>query len=230
MLIEYDNVSIYQKEHLVIQNIHFHADCGEFIYLTGKVGSGKSSILRTIYADLPIEDGSANILGVDLKRLKRKDIPSLRKQMGIIFQEFQLLTDRTVEKNLAFVLKATGWKKKDLMLQRISEVLDIVGMSDATDKYPHELSGGERQRISIARAILNNPRIIIADEPTGHLDKENSTAIVRLLHDICEKGATVVMSTHNTEFLQQFPGIVYHIKDGVLSEETLNREISEQAL
>lgn len=218
MLIEYQDVNVRHKDRLVIEKANLHVDNGEFIYLIGRVGSGKSSLLGTIYADLPIREGKATVLGYDMTKIKPKQVPYLRRQLGIVFQDFQLLVDSTVEKNLEFVLRATGWKKKDEIRARITEVLQLVEMSDAADKYPHELSGGEQQRVVIARAILNRPKVILADEPTGNLDKETGRKIVTLLHRICEKGTAVIMSTHNLDFLHQFPGIVYRCEGGKLNE------------
>ncbi len=223
MLIDYQNVSIYQADKCVLQNINFHIDEGEFAYLIGKVGSGKSSLLKTLYCELDLVEGEtekAEILGRDLKTIRRKEIPALRKELGIIFQDFQLLHDRTVRKNFEFVLKATGWKNKKDREKRIEEVLNEVGMIDKIDKMPHELSGGEQQRVAIARAILNNPKIIIADEPTGNLDPETASNIVRLLKDITKQGTAVVMTTHNIPMLDKFPGIVYRCKEGVLYDVT----------
>ena len=223
MLIDYQNVSIYQAEKCVLQNVNFHVDEGEFAYLIGKVGSGKSSLLKTLYCELDLVEGEtdkAEILGRDLKTIRRKDIPALRKEMGIIFQDFQLLHDRTVRKNFEFVLKATGWKNKKDREKRIEEVLNEVGMIEKIDKMPHELSGGEQQRVAIARALLNTPKIIIADEPTGNLDPETATNIVSLLKDITKQGTAVVMTTHNIPMLDKFPGIVYRCKDGVLHDVT----------
>ncbi len=221
MLIEYKNVNVYQEDVCVLSNVNFHVDDGEFIYIIGKVGSGKSSLLKTIYCELDIEEGEeAMALGRDLLKLRRREIPALRREMGIIFQDFQLLHDRTVWKNLQFVLKSTGWKDKTAREERIMEVLEAVGMADKRDKMPHELSGGEQQRIAIARAILNNPRIIIADEPTGNLDPETATNIVGLLKSISQRGAAVVMSTHNMPMLEEFPGIVYRCKDGHINDIT----------
>ena len=223
MLIDYQNVSIYQAEKCVLQNVNFHADEGEFAYLIGKVGSGKSSLLKTLYCELDLVEGEtdkAEILGRDLKTIRRKDIPALRKEMGIIFQDFQLLHDRTVRKNFEFVLKATGWKNKKDREKRIEEVLNEVGMIEKIDKMPHELSGGEQQRVAIARALLNTPKIIIADEPTGNLDPETASNIVSLLKDITKQGTAVVMTTHNIPMLDKFPGIVYRCKDGVLHDVT----------
>ena len=223
MLIDYQNVSIYQAEKCVLQNVNFHVDEGEFAYLIGKVGSGKSSLLKTLYCELDLVEGEtdkAEILGRDLKTIRRKDIPALRKEMGIIFQDFQLLHDRTVRKNFEFVLKATGWKNKKDREKRIKEVLNEVGMIEKIDKMPHELSGGEQQRVAIARALLNTPKIIIADEPTGNLDPETASNIVSLLKDITKQGTAVVMTTHNIPMLDKFPGIVYRCKDGVLHDVT----------
>lgn len=223
MLIDYKKVSIYQADKCVLKEINFHVDEGEFTYLIGKVGSGKSSLLKTLYCELDLVEGEtekAEILGRDLKTIKRKEIPALRKELGIIFQDFQLLHDRTVRKNFEFVLKATGWKDKKARNRRIEEVLNEVGMIEKIDKLPHELSGGEQQRIAIARALLNNPKIIIADEPTGNLDPETASNIVSLLKEITQQGTAVVMTTHNIPMLDKFPGIVYRCKDGELREVT----------
>ena len=223
MLINYQKVSIYQADKCVLKEINFHVDEGEFTYLIGKVGSGKSSLLKTLYCELDLVEGEtekAEILGRDLKTIKRKEIPAMRKELGIIFQDFQLLHDRTVRKNFEFVLKATGWKDKKARNKRIEEVLNEVGMIEKIDKLPHELSGGEQQRIAIARALLNNPKIIIADEPTGNLDPETASNIVSLLKEITQQGTAVVMTTHNIPMLDKFPGIVYRCKDGELREVT----------
>ena len=223
MLIDYKKVSIYQADKCVLKEINFHVDEGEFTYLIGKVGSGKSSLLKTLYCELDLVEGEtekAEILGRDLKTIKRKEIPALRKELGIIFQDFQLLHDRTVRKNFEFVLKATGWKDKKARNKRIEEVLNEVGMIEKIDKLPHELTGGEQQRIAIARALLNNPKIIIADEPTGNLDPETASNIVSLLKEITQQGTAVVMTTHNIPMLDKFPGIVYRCKDGELREVT----------
>ena len=223
MLIDYQKVSIYQADKCVLKEINFHVDEGEFTYLIGKVGSGKSSLLKTLYCELDLVEGEtekAEILGRDLKTIKRKEIPALRKELGIIFQDFQLLHNRTVRKNFEFVLKATGWKDKKARNKRIEEVLNEVGMIEKIDKLPHELSGGEQQRIAIARALLNNPKIIIADEPTGNLDPETASNIVNLLKEITQQGTAVVMTTHNIPMLDKFPGIVYRCKDGELREVT----------
>ena len=223
MLIEYKNVNIYQQDTMVLSNVDFHVDEGEFIYIIGKVGSGKSSLLKTTYCELDLyqdEADKAEILGRNLLKLRRKDIPSLRKEMGIIFQDFQLLHDRTVYQNLLFVLKATGWKDKEKIKTRISEVLADVGMQDKADSMPHELSGGEQQRISIARALLNQPKVIIADEPTRNLDPETASSILQLLKDITATGTAIVMTTHNIPLIDKYPGIVYKCQDGKITDIT----------
>lgn len=222
MLIEYKNVNICQSDGKpILSSVEFNVAEGEFIYLIGRVGTGKSSLLKTMYFELDVNEAEkAVVLNHDITSLRRKFIPSLRRQMGIIFQDFQLLTDRTVKKNLEFVLKATGWKKKDDIDNRIHEVLAEVGMEDKIEKMPHELSGGEQQRIAIARSILNKPKIIIADEPTGNLDHETAEQIIRLLRDISQTGTSVVMSTHNLPLLDKYPGIVYRCAEGHLEEVT----------
>lgn len=223
MLIDYEKVNVYQEDTPVLKAVDFHVDEGEFIYIIGKVGSGKSSLLKTFYCELDIDGDEAEkseVLGRDLKTLRRKDIPALRREMGIIFQDFQLLHDRTVRKNLEFVLKATGWKNKDDIRRRIEEVLTEVELLDKLDKMPNELSGGEQQRIAIARAILNKPKIILADEPTGNLDPETAGNIVHLLKDITGMGTAVVMTTHNIPMLDKYPGIVYRCNGGTISDVT----------
>lgn len=233
MLIEYKKVSIFQEDVCVLKDIDFHVDEGEFIYIIGKVGSGKSSLLKTTYCELDIESADeAMVLGRDVTEIRRREIPALRKEMGIIFQDFQLLHDRTVKKNLQFVLKSTGWKDKKVIDERIDEVLDLVGMLAKKDKMPHELSGGEQQRIAIARAILNKPKVIIADEPTGNLDPETAAYIVSVLKQISQTGTAIVMTTHNIPMLDKFPGIVYRCKDGAISDVTKDYtklDLSEEA-
>ena len=219
MFVDYKNVSIYQDSVCVLAGVDFHV--GEFIYIIGHVGSGKSSLLKTLYCELDVYEGDeAVVLGRDLLKIKRKGVPALRKELGVIFQDFQLLHDRSVYKNLQFVLKATGWKGKAEMNERIDEVLESVGMSDKKEKMPYELSGGEQQRIAIARAILNKPKMIIADEPTGNLDPETADNIVSLLKQISLTGTAVVMSTHNLPMLDKYPGVVYQCKDGHLNDVT----------
>ena len=221
MFIEYKNVNIYQDDVCVLGNVNFHVDEGEFIYIIGHVGSGKSSLLKTIYCELDIYEGDeAVVLGRNLLKIKRKEVPALRKELGIIFQDFQLLHDRSVYKNLRFVLKATGWKGKTEIDERIDEVLEAVGMVDKKMKMPYELSGGEQQRIAIARAILNKPKMILADEPTGNLDPETADNIVSLLKQISLTGTAVVMSTHNLPMLDKYPGIVYQCNEGQIKDVT----------
>ena len=203
----------------MLADVDFSVNEGDFIYLIGRVGSGKSSLLKTIYCELDIEEAEkAEVLGQDLREMRRKDIPALRKQMGIIFQDFQLLTDRNVYKNLLFVLKSTGWKDKQDIDARIHEVLEAVDMDDKAEKMPHELSGGEQQRIAIARAILNHPKMIVADEPTGSLDHETADNILELLRKISQSGTAVIMTTHNMPLLDKYPGIVYRCEDGKIAK------------
>jgi cell division transport system ATP-binding protein len=222
MLIDYQKANIYQKDGiLVLKEVDFHVDEGEFIYIIGRVGAGKSTLLKTLYFELDVNEAdNAFVLNHDLRGLKRKYIPALRRQMGIIFQDFQLLGDRTVHDNLAFVLRATGWKNNDEIEERINDVLEDVEMKDYVDRFPHELSGGEQQRIAIARAILNKPKIIIADEPTGNLDTETAANIISLLRQVTQMGTAVVMTTHNIPLLKEFPGIVYRCIDGHVEEIT----------
>ena len=220
-LIEYKNVSVsHQDDDAVLNGIDFNVDEGEFIYIIGKVGSGKSSLLRTFYAELDIDEAEkAEVLGRDMMTIRRKEVPALRRELGIIFQNFQLLTDRSVSKNLEFVLRATGWDKEEIPA-RIEEVLQSVGMEAARDKMPYQLSGGEQQRIAIARSLLNNPKVILADEPTGNLDPETADNIVALLKDITATGTAVVMTTHNLPMLDKYPGIVYQCGEGKIEDIT----------
>lgn len=220
MLIDYKKVNIYQDDVCVLNDVDFNVDEGEFVYIIGKVGSGKSSLLKTLYCELDIDSAEkAEVLGRDVMKIKRREIPELRKEMGIIFQDFQLLHDRSVEKNLDFVLKATGWKKSE-RAQRIVEVLEAVGLADKAGKMPHELSGGEQQRIAIARSLLNRPKIIVADEPTGNLDPETASNIIALLRQISLTGTAVVMSTHNIPMLDKYPGIVYRCSETSINDIT----------
>lgn len=223
MLIDYEKVNIYQEDNLILKDVNFHVDEGEFIYIIGKVGSGKSSLLKTFYSELDLikdETEKAEVLGRNLISLKRKEIPALRREIGIIFQDFKLLHRLTVRENLQFVLKATGWKDKKDIEKRIQDVLEEVGMTDKIDRLPHELSGGEQQRIAIARALLNHPKMIIADEPTGNLDSETAYKIIQLLKDITNMGTAVIITTHNIPLLDKFPGIVYRCKDGLIKDVT----------
>ncbi len=206
LLVKYTGVQVCRDELVVLKDVDFELYSGEFVYFIGRVGSGKSSLLKTMYADLPIHEGKASVLDFDICRLKQKEIPALRRKLGIVFQDFQLLTDRSVYNNLEFVLQATGWKDKEEMKSRVFEVLEQVGMRKKSYKMPHELSGGEQQRIVIARALLNSPQIILADEPTGNLDPKTGQQIVALLHNICETGTAVIMTTHNLNLVEEFPG------------------------
>ena len=219
MLVEFKKANICQTEgENVLERVDFCVNEGDFIYLIGRVGSGKSSLLKTIYCELDIDEAEkADVFGQNILEIRRREIPALRKQMGIIFQDFQLLTDRNVYKNLRFVLKSTGWKDKEQIDERIREVLHDVEMDDKAEKMPHELSGGEQQRICIARAILNHPKMIVADEPTGNLDPETADNILKLLREISQKGTAVIMTTHNMPLLDKYPGIVYRCDDGKVS-------------
>lgn len=219
-LIRYTDVEIHQQELCVLNDVNLELHKGEFVYLVGKVGSGKTSLLKTFYGELDIASGEAEVLGYDMLHIKRKHIPQLRRKLGVVFQDFQLLTDRTVYDNLEFVLRATGWKSKGEIKDKIEEVLNLVGMSNKGYKLPNELSGGEQQRIVIARAVLNSPEIILADEPTGNLDSETGHAIAELLHGISEAGALVVMTTHNLQLLREFPGKVYRCADHLMTDVT----------
>lgn len=217
-IISYRNVEILRKELVVLKHVSFDLKEGEFTYLIGKVGSGKSSLMKSMYAEIPILSGEATVLGYDLTNIKGKEIPMLRRQIGIVFQDFQLLTDRNVYQNLRFVLDATGWKNERDIDDRIEEVLKEVGMLNKSYKMPHELSGGEQQRIVIARALLNRPKLIIADEPTGNLDPSTGEQIVSHLHQIAQSGTAVIMATHNLALVDQFPGRVLKCEGKALSE------------
>lgn len=218
MLLQLTNVEIRREENRVLHEASFTLRNGEFVYVIGKVGSGKSSLLKSLYCEIPIQAGEAQLMEYDLRKIKRKHIPFLRRKLGIVFQDFQLLTDRSVWKNLEFVLKATGWKKQAEIRARIEEVLRQVGMPDKGYKMPHELSGGEQQRIAIARALLNHPRLILADEPTGNLDPETSGQIVQLLHDICQQGTAVIMTTHNYTLVHNYPARIVKCENAGLSD------------
>lgn len=212
-IIDYKNVEVLRKELLVLKNVNFQLEEGQFVYLIGRVGSGKSSLMKTMYAEVPIEMGEARIFDYDLSAIRRKDVPMLRRQIGVVFQDFQLLSDRSVYDNLLFVLKATGWKNNTDIDERINEVLSEVGMEHKSYKMPHELSGGEQQRIAIARALLNRPKLILADEPTGNLDQETGHQIMSLLHRICAEGTAVIMATHNIQLTEDFPARVVKCED-----------------
>ncbi len=218
-LVRYKDVRVSQEYETVLRGVNLELGKGMFVYLIGKVGAGKSSLLKTIYGELDIADGEAEVLGFDLRKLKQKHVPKLRRRLGIVFQDFQLLTDRSVYDNLKFVLKATGWNNQKEIENRIFAVLKLVGMADKGNKLPNELSGGEQQRVVIARAVLNSPDIILADEPTGNLDTETGRAITKLLHDLSDTGSLVIMTTHNLQLLREFPGVVYRCEDQKLVKE-----------
>ncbi len=215
-IIHFENATIFIEDHLVLSDVNFQVNKGEFIYLIGKVGSGKTSLIKTINAEHPLKEGEAYVTGFPLHSLKRKQVPFLRRKLGIVFQDFQLMTDRTVTDNLAFVLKATGWKNKEETGRRISEVLERVGLAVKGYKMPHQLSGGEQQRVVIARALLNDPEIILADEPTGNLDPETSDDIMNILTDISRNGRAVIMATHNYNLLEKYRARTLKCKDGKL--------------
>ncbi len=204
-IIQFSKVSVYQNENLILANISLEISQGEFLYLIGKTGSGKSSLLKTMYADLPLRTGKASVAGYDLSSIKYKEIPFLRRKLGIVFQDFQLLLDRSVNENLFFVMRSTGWKDNRQMQKRLLEVLAKVNLGNKGSKMPHQLSGGEQQRVAIARALVNDPEVILADEPTGNLDPESSEGIISLLMDISKTGRAVVMATHNYTFFNKYP-------------------------
>ena len=230
MLIKYVDVDIYQQELLVLRKVDFEVHSGQYIYLLGKSGSGKSSLLKSMYCEVPIDEGTAGVLGYDFLKIKNRDVPLLRRKIGIVFQDFQLLTDRTVNENLEFVLKATGWKDKLAIEEQIKSVLQQVGMSNKGYKMPHQLSGGEQQRIVIARALLNSPEITLADEPTGNLDPQTASELIELLYSICQSGTTVVMATHNLNWIKTHPGRVFKCdNEQLIEQEIISEPIINQA-
>lgn len=212
------NISIYQEKNPILTNVNLEVNKGEFIYLIGKTGAGKSSFLKTLYADLPLTEGEATIVDYDLAALKEKEIPYLRRKLGVVFQDFKLLPDRSVQENLFFVLKATGWSEKPEMILKIEEVLDKVGMKQYVNKMPHQLSGGEQQRVAIARALLNDPELILADEPTGNLDPQTSTEVMKVLKDINATGKTILMATHDYALLLKHPSKTLKFDEGKVFE------------
>jgi cell division transport system ATP-binding protein len=224
-IIQLTDCTIMQQDHLVLSGVNFTLGNGEFVYLVGKVGSGKSSFIKTINAQIPLQSGQAIVAGYDLSKLKQKDIPFLRRKLGIVFQDFQLLVDRSVTENLEFVLRSTGWKNKSEIDARIGDVLEKVGLSLKGYKMPHQLSGGEQQRVVIGRALLNDPDIILADEPTGNLDPETSEGILRLLMDISRTGRAVIFATHNYTLLKKFPSRTVRCVDGKLLETANDEEM-----
>ncbi|MCR4995637.1 MAG: ATP-binding cassette domain-containing protein [Bacteroidales bacterium] len=229
-IIKYKEADIQRDENVVLYNVNFEVHTGEFVYLTGVVGSGKSSLLKTIYGELDITTGTAEVLGHDMRRIKRRQIPALRKKLGIVFQDFRLLPDRNVRKNLDFVLRATGWKSRTARADRISEVLATVGLADKLEAMPYELSGGEQQRICIARAILNNPVLILADEATGNQDVESGLRTAHILHDLSLKGTAVIMATHNNDLISRFNGTVYECKEHRLIKKSPNEQEAQETL
>lgn len=220
-LISIKHLSVYQKNTLVLSDVNISIDRGEFVYIIGKTGTGKSSLLRTLYADIPIKEGSVTVADCDLKTLKSKDIPFLRRKLGIVFQDFQLLFDRNVHDNLSFVLRATQWKDEKAIEDRIEEVLTKVGLGTKSYKMPYQLSGGEQQRLAIARALLNDPELILADEPTGNLDPDTSEEIIKLLLEISQSGRTVVLATHDFLMISKFPSRILVCDAGHVYHETL---------
>ena len=214
-ILELRNANIYQGDNLILQDVNFTVQKGEFVYLVGKTGTGKSSLLKTLYGELPLEEGQGSVVGYDLRKLTWKTVPFLRRNMGVVFQDFQLLTDRNVNDNLKFVLRAIGWKDEKLMNEKIADVLDKVGLRSKGFKMPYEMSGGEQQRVDIARALLNSPKLILADEPTGNLDPETSDEIMQLLiHIARDYGSSVVMATHDYMVIQKFPSRMVRTEQG----------------
>lgn len=217
-VINLKNVDVYQQKHLVLSDVKLSIEKGEFVFLIGQTGTGKSSLLKILYGELHIGNGDGLVAGFDLRKLTEKDVPFLRRKLGIVFQDFQLLTDRTIEKNLEFVLKATGWTDKKLIQERIRDVLEKVGLRSKVKKMPHEISGGEQQRVVIARALLNNPEIILADEPTGNLDPETSEEIVLLLKQISQSGTSVIMATHDYHTIRTMPSRIIKCENGAVHD------------
>lgn len=229
-IIELKNASVFQGDNLILSDLNLVVEKGHFLYLIGKVGSGKTSLIKTITAELPLKKGEGIVAGFNLTKIKNRQIPYLRRKIGIVFQDFQLLTDRTVQQNLLFVLRATGWKNKKEMQERIDDVLDKVGLKHKDFKMPHQLSGGEQQRVVIARALLNNPDIILADEPTGNLDPETSDEIMKILFDIASNGRAIIMATHNYGLLKKFPSKTLKCEKNRLIEMEQPAEIDFESL
>ena len=228
-IVKFVDCQIKIDDNEVIKNLNFEIDNGDFVFLIGQTGSGKSTLMRLLYGDLPIKKGNATVVGFDLKKIKTKEIPRLRRKLGIVFQDFKLLNDRNIFENLAFVLRATGWKSKKKIKERVFQTLKLVKVNVDTKKYPIELSGGEQQRIAIARAILNEPQLIIADEPTGNLDPNTSLELMRLFEMLHRKGMTVLMSTHNYNMVLKFPGKIYRLENKTL-EEVVTRRIHKNLM
>lgn len=229
-IIEFEHANIFQKDNLILKDVNFSISKGEFVYFIGKVGSGKTSLIKTMNAEIPLREGQAKVAGFDLTKLKTKQTPLLRRKLGIVFQDFKLLTDRTVYDNLLFVLKATGWKNKVEINDRIAEVLERVSLSYKGYKMPHQLSGGEQQRVVIARALLNDPEIILADEPTGNLDPETSENLMKLFLEISNNGRAVVMATHDYNMVKKFPARTLKFENSKVSEQDKTDEIDFESL
>ena len=227
-VIQLNNVSIFHKENLVISNLNLEVKKGEFVYLLGKTGSGKSSILKLFYGEVPLTQGTGWIAGYNLSTIKRREIPFLRRKLGIVFQDFQLLNDRSVKENLRFVMRATGWSDEVQMSKKITDVLNKVGLIDKETKMPHQLSGGEQQRVSVARALVNDPEIILADEPTGNLDPETSEEIMRLLQEISKSGRSVIFATHDIMLYNKFPSRTLRCENGMVSYSESKIKVSKQ--
>ena len=225
-VVRLSKVTVFQSGSPILADVNLEMEKGEFVYLIGKTGSGKSSLLKLLYGELPLQEGAASVAGFNLDHLPESSVPFLRRKLGIVFQDFQLLQDRNVKSNLEFVLKATGWKDKNEMDKRIEEVLVHVGLSTKGFKLPHELSGGEQQRVVIARALLNHPELILADEPTGNLDPETSEGIMRLLFEISSKGTTILMATHNYSLMEKFPGRILRCENGKLADTSSSVQAS----
>ncbi|MFO7844268.1 MAG: ATP-binding cassette domain-containing protein [Bacteroidales bacterium] len=229
-IIEFENAQIFQKDNLILKDVNIAVSKGEFVYFIGKVGSGKTSLIKTINAEIPLNEGEGKVAGFDLTRIKIKQVPHLRRKLGIVFQDFKLLTDRSVFENLQFVLKATGWKNKNEINDRIADVLERVGLSYKGYKMPHQLSGGEQQRVVIARALLNDPEIILADEPTGNLDPETSENLMKILFDISNNGRAVIMATHDYNMVKKFTARTFKFEDGKVTEQNHTQEIDFERL
>jgi cell division transport system ATP-binding protein len=222
-MVSLNNATIVNENNIIFSDINFNVDSGELVFLIGKTGTGKSSLLKVLYGDLPLKSGYGSIVGFDLNKLKDNQIPKLRRKLGVVFQDFKLLTDRTIFDNLSFVLKATGWKEKNKINHRVAEVLDMVNVTSNNKKYPFELSGGEQQRVAIARALLNHPELIIADEPTGNLDPETSNEIMQLFSKLHKGGISLIMATHDYNMIVKFPGKIYQCNQGSLNEVVAKR-------
>ena len=217
-IVALENATVRNDNKLLFNKLNFKINSGDFVFLIGRTGAGKSSLLKILYGDLPLTEGEGNIVGYNLKNLKDREIPLLRRKLGVVFQDFKLLPDRTIYDNLAFVLKATGWSKKEKINQRVQEVLTLVNVDSDNSKFPFELSGGEQQRVAIARALLNNPQLIIADEPTGNLDPETSKEIMQLFKVLHQGGITIIMATHDYNMIVKFPGKIYQCAEGKIKE------------